>query len=883
MNHLTDASARSVKDVSDALDVAVSDGLSEEEVERRREEFGVNRLAEGTGPSLLQRFLEQFKSALIAILLVAALVSGILGELADALIIAAIVLINAIIGVVQENRAEQALEALKKMSSPKAVVRRGGKQREIEAPHIVPGDVVLLEAGRVVPCDLRLVEAANLKVEESALTGESAPVEKVADAVLDDGQSALGDQLNMAFSGTTVTYGRGVGIAVATGMHTQIGRIAEMLGEHEETTPLQQQLASFGRRLGFVILGLCALMFGVGLLQSYVQTGGVPQGTVLELFLTAVSLAVAAIPEGLPAIVTVVLAMGVQQMSRQNAIVRRLPAVETLGSVTIVCSDKTGTLTLNQMTVTRILDRDNGIRTLEDAAADSRGLLIAMVHCNDAESDGTQSTGDPTEVALVEAGRNHGIQKSELRAAQPRVNEKPFDSERKMMSTVAKNSDSFTVYTKGALDSLLPLCTRIRTLSGDREMTDEDRHYLLEQASQMSGQALRVLATASRTLDSKAEPEGGFETDLTFLGAVGMIDPPRSEVIGSIRQCRSAGVTPVMITGDHVRTALAIARELTLATKESQALSGEEIDALSEDELIERTREVRVFGRVSPEHKVRIVKAFQAQGLLVSMTGDGVNDAPSLKAADIGVAMGITGTDVAKGASDMILSDDNFSTIVGAISAGRNIYDNIKRAVTFLLSCNAGEIVAIFTAILVGWESPLLPVHILWVNLITDSLPAIGLGMTRPNPGVLDRPPRNKDQGVLDGATRTAVLWNGLTIGVITLVAFRVGYRLYPDSLMHARTLAFVVLALSQLFHAFDLLDNRRSLFGGLLFSNRWLWLALGVGGLIQFLVVSVPPVASLFSVFPLTPVDWGLAVLVSLVPVVINEVVKLVQRLSKA
>ncbi len=868
-----------IEKVEQMLQVRPEAGLSSRDVQERRERFGLNQLAEERGPSLLGRFLSQFQNALIYILLAAAVVSGVLGELADAIIIGVIVLINAVIGVIQESRAEQAIAALRRMASPKAVARREGTVQEIDADQLVPGDIVILEAGRVIPCDLRLVDTANLKVEESALTGESVAVNKDAGAVIDDADSPLGDRRNMAFSGTVVTYGRGVGVATATGMETQIGRIAQMLGEQEETTPLQQRLASFGRNLGFVILALCALMFGVGILQAYLQEGRIPDGTILELFLTAVSLAVAAIPEGLPAIVTVVLAIGVQQMSRQNAIVRRLPAVETLGSVTVVCSDKTGTLTLNQMTVTRLLDLENGIRDLEAGAPDHHETLVAMVHCNDATSDGQQRTGDPTEVALIEAGRDHGVQKAELLKAEPRVNEKPFDSDRKMMSTVARSGHSYRVYTKGAIDNVLPRCTRIRTADGVRPMTEEDRSALLESAARMSSEALRVLAAARREIESPDEPSDGFESDLTFLGAVGMIDPPRTEVAQSIAQCRKAGVTPVMITGDHVGTALAIARELDIATEQSQTISGVELDRLSDDELGEQVAQLRVFGRVSPEHKVRIVKAFQSRGHLVSMTGDGVNDAPSLQAADIGVAMGITGTDVAKGASDMVLTDDNFSTIVAAIAAGRNIYANIKRAVTFLLSCNAGEIVAIFTAILVGWESPLLPIHILWVNLITDSLPAIGLGMTRPDPSVLSRPPRDKDEGVFDPATRGNVLLNGLVIGIITLFAFRLGYALYPDSLSHARTLAFVVLAVSQLFHAFDLLDERGSVVGRSLFSNSWLWLALGVGGLIQVLVVTIPPVAALFSVFPLTLADWGLAILISLTPVVVNELVKLVRR----
>ena len=885
-----DWKATTAQAVLDELGVTVSGGLSEKEAAARLERLGPNELAEGARKTTLQRFADQFRNALIYILLVAAVVSAVVGEVADAVIIFAIVLLNAVIGVVQEGRAEQALEALKKMASPKALVRRDGRAREVEAAELVPGDTVLLEAGRVVPADIRLVESANLKIEESALTGESVPVDKDATAVLEGEGVALGDQRTMAFSSTIVTYGRGVGVVVGTGMQTELGKIATLLaGQGDEPTPLQRRLERFGRVLGFVILGLCGVMFAVGVLQEFLRSGAIARETALELFLTAVSLAVAAIPEGLPAIVTVVLAIGVQQMSRENAIVRQLAAVETLGSVTVVCSDKTGTLTQNRMTVTRYFSdgarRDLDILPSDDEAAHL--LLTALVHCNDATFSSTDSTGDPTEIALLEAGSRFGIDQRDLTRERPRLAEKPFDSVRKMMSTVGRvdagtGDTSARVYTKGALDSILPLCTSIATGPGTRAITDEDCQRINEASAAMSDEALRVLAAATRAISSEKIVIDDLEKGLTFVGLVGMIDPPRLEVRDSIAQCRSAGITPVMITGDHQNTAFAIAKELGIAAEKNQTISGSEIDLLTDEELALRTEDLRVFARVSPEHKVRIVTAFRSRGHLVSMTGDGVNDAPSLKAADIGVAMGITGTDVAKGASDMVLTDDNFKTIVSAIAAGRNVYANIKKAITFLLSCNAGEIVAIFTAILVGWRSPLLPIHILWVNLITDSLPALGLGMDSGDPNALNRPPRPPNESLFAGGTGISILLNGPIIGAITLVAYRLGLHLSGDSLVYARTMAFVVLALSQLFHAFDVRDNRRSIFSLGLFTNKWLWLALGAGALVQWIVVSVPGLASVFRVASLSGRDWGIAIGLSIVPVVLNELVKLARRVAR-
>lgn len=880
-----DWKARRASAVLSELDVTVADGLSQAEVALRRERYGPNSLKSGRRTTNLERFAEQFKNALIYILLIAAAVSAVLGEFSDAIIIFAIVLLNAVIGVIQESKAEAAIEALKKMASPKALVRREGITTEIPAEQIVPGDVVILEAGRVVPCDLRLVESANLKAEESALTGESVPVQKDAEAVVATEGVALGDQVNMAFSSTIITYGRGVGVAVGTGMDTEIGKIAAMLETQEkELTPLQRRLEKFGRLMGVVILILCAVMFGIGILEEFLRLGMVPQDTVLELFLTAVSLAVAAIPEGLPAIVTVVLAIGVQQMSRRNAIVRKLPAVETLGSVNVVCSDKTGTLTQNRMTVTRY--HANGstkeISALNRDDRADRTMLEALVHCNDATYSAGAQTGDPTEIALLEAGSKFGILKEALAEQQPRIAEKPFDSERKMMSTVGRRTDGARVYTKGALDSLLPVCTRILEGAQTRQITDDDRRGITEAAAAMSADALRVLAAAFKETSPDGIRIDDLEHELVFVGLVGMMDPPRMEVKDSIDACRRAGIRTIMITGDHQETALAIARELGIAQDETQTISGADLDRLTHEELAERVEDLRVFARVSPEHKVKIVTALKSRGHLVSMTGDGVNDAPSLKAADIGVAMGITGTDVAKGASDIVLTDDNFGTIVSAIAAGRNIFGNIKKAITFLLSCNAGEIVAIFTAILVGWKPPLLPIHILWVNLITDSLPALGLGMEPDDPGVLRRKPRDPHESLFAGGTGPNVIGNGLLIGALTLVAFQLGLAMYDGSLQHARTMAFVVLAVSQLFHAFDLRHFRRSVFQVGLFKNKMLWLAFGVGLLLQWIVTAVPGIAAVFEVDALSWGDWGIVMGLAAVPLLANEVVKLVMRIVR-
>ena len=872
-----------------------SAGLSEQEASSRLEEYGPNKLTRKKRESPVVLFLAQFNNVLIYILAGAAGISFFLGEIADGAVILGVVLINGIVGFVQEWKAEEALAELQKLASPKALVTRDGTVREADAETVVPGDLVLLEAGRIVPADVRLTDSADLKIEESSLTGESVPVEKDADAVIDEERDSLGDRINMAYMSTIVTYGRGAGIVVGTGMSTEMGKIAEMLeSEEKQKTPLQRRLGSFGRIIGFLILVLCAVMFGISILEEYIRYDMIARDVLFEFFLTAVSLAVAAIPEGLPAVVTIVLALGVQRMSKEKCIVRKLPAVETLGAVTVICSDKTGTLTQNKMTVTRMfLDgaaaeaRRPGNRSGDgsgDLSDTGRRLMTALTLCNDATYTEDAATGDPTEIALLEAASRYGMGQKDMNTSFPRLDEKPFDSNRKMMSTVNGGDEAPLVYTKGAVDSLLERCTGILENGRVRDLTAEDKKALLDAAEAMSDDALRVLAGAYRELEEGRESEEldmeQLERDLVFLGMVGMIDPPREEVKGSIRQCKKAGITPVMITGDHRITALAIARELGIAERDEESVSGADIGGMTDEELRERARTVRVFARVSPEHKVRIVRALRANGNVVSMTGDGVNDAPSLRSADIGVAMGITGTDVAKGASDMVLMDDNFNTIVKAVEEGRNIYRNIKKAITFLLSCNAGEIIAVFTAMVAGWASPLKPIHILWVNLITDTFPALSLGVDPGDPEVMKSKPRDPGESLFAGGTALNVVLNGLVIGGLTLGIYILAKRMYPGSLIHAQTMAFAALSFSQLFHAFDLRHRRLSIFQLGLVSNKALLGALGLGAFLQIAIITLPGVSDVFSLLPLSLNDWLIVLGFAISPVVFNEAGKLFLRI---
>ncbi len=872
---------RSIEQVAGELGVRPADGLTVSEAALRLEKTGRNTLKEEKQRSIPALFFSQMKDMLIYVLLAAVIITIILGEYVDAVIILFVVVLNGIIGVIQEYKAAQAVEALKKMSSPHALVRRNGKTVEIAAEEVVPGDVVILDAGRIVPADLRLIKTVELHIDESALTGESLPVDKAPEALEGDGGIPVGDRRNMAFMSTLVTTGRGEGIAVATGMETEIGRIAESLGGEEEgLTPLQKRLEELGKMLGYLAMGVCIVIFIIALFQKR---------DLFEMFLTAVSLAVAAIPEGLAAIVAIVLALGVTRMAKINAIVRRLPAVETLGCVNIVCSDKTGTLTRNEMTVVRVVTSGGG----RDISAEppvikgdtvQTALAETMALCNDATWSEEGSTGDPTEIALVILAERFGLGKAALEKEHKRVSERPFDSVRKRMSTVNRLGDGYRINTKGAVDTILDVCSHVAVGEGVEPLSEESRKEILVGAEEMSERALRVLGAAYRDTSSVPDRED-MEHDLVFLGIAGMIDPPRTEVRDSVVTAKQAGITPVMITGDHKRTAFAIARELGIADSEGECISGSELDALSEESFARTVDRYKVFARVSPEHKVRIVRALKKAGHIVSMTGDGVNDAPSLKAADIGVAMGITGTDVSKGAADMVLTDDNFTTIIRAVEVGRNIYNNIKKAVIFLLSCNLGEVITIMASILFGWVIPLLPTQILWINLVTDTLPALALGVDPPDRDVMKEKPRPPSESFFAGGATVRTVLGGLLIGTITLAAFVLGLGEHgfapgaeniPEAVVaYARTMAFVVLAVSQLFYSLSMRSREHSIFRVGLMSNRYLAGAVVVGILLQLMVISIPPLAGAFKLHSISGADWLLVFGLSLIPLMANEVIK--------
>lgn len=863
---------KSKNEILKELDVDEKNGLSSNEALRRLEKYGKNKLVTKKKKTLFKQFLSQLKDVMIYILIIAAIISAFLGEISDALIILLVIVINAVIGVVQESKAEKALDALKELSTPKALVKRDGSLKEILSEDIVPGDIVIIDAGRYIPGDLRLIDTANLKIEESAFTGESVPSEKDA-SFLPDKEIPIGDQNNMAFMSTLATYGRGVGVVVGTGMNTEIGKIAKMIEQEEnDETPLQKKLSELGKILGFLAVGICILIFIISFFQGR---------DLLEMFLTSISLAVAAIPEGLPAIVAIVLALGVQRMVKKNAIIRKLPAVETLGSVSIICSDKTGTLTQNKMTVTTVYTNDSYIKESEFNLNENESKLLVdcMVLCNDATYSEKNQTGDPTEIALLESSFKLNILKEKLEKDFKRIDEIPFDSDRKLMTTVNLIDNKARVFTKGALDSILSICNKISINGKLLDFTKDYKAKVLENSNIMSDKALRVLAFAYKDISKENIVLDSLEKDLVFIGMVGMIDPPRLEVKDSIKLCKSAGITPVMITGDHKNTAFAIANELGIAENISQAITGHEIDKFKEEEFNEKIINYRVFARVSPEHKVKIVKAFKSHGNIVSMTGDGVNDAPSLKTADIGVAMGITGTDVSKGASDMILTDDNFSTIVSAVEEGRKIYLNIKKSIVFLLSCNLGEILTLFTAILLNWNSPLQPIHILWVNLITDSFPALALGVDKTKEDVMNNPPRNPKESIFVKSDKVQLIINGVLIGGITLFAFKLGERLYADSLIHAQTMAFVVLSVSQLFLSLSLRSNTKSAFSLGLFSNKYLIYSILLGIFLQVIIISISFIANIFKVTPLLLYDWIVVILVSLIPFAINEILKLFRK----
>lgn len=858
------------KEVINELSTDLINGLSSSEAKLRLTKYGLNKIQGKKKKSIFQLFLAQINDIMIYILLIAAIISLVVGEFSDSIIILIVIFINAIIGVIQESKAEKALEALKSMSTPKAIVKRDGNIIEIPSEEVVIGDIIIIDAGRYIPADLRIVEAANLKIEESAFTGESVPSEKNSNTITEGKDVPIGDQHNMAFMSTLVTYGRGIGIVVNTGMNTEIGKIAKMLdSEDENTTPLQKKLAQLGKILGFAAVGISIIMFLISLFQGR---------DFLEMFMTSISLAVAAIPEGLPAIVAIVLALGVQRMIKENAIIRKLPSVETLGSVNIICSDKTGTLTINKMTVKKyyVNGQIYNLKSIDIKNKETKLLTYGMILCNDATSKDGVQTGDPTEVALIDVGNKINIFKDDLNKEFKRVNEIPFDSDRKLMTTVNSYENKYYVFTKGAIDSILKISNKILINGEIKDFADKEKSETLNASNLMSDDALRVLALAYKPIDNEHVPIDELENDLIFVGLMGMIDPPREEVKGSIELSKKAGIRTIMITGDHKNTAVAIAKELGIVEDISQAMSGSEIDSYSEEEFTKIVNNFKVFARVSPEHKVKIVKAFKSYGNIVSMTGDGVNDAPSLKAADIGIAMGITGTDVAKGAADMVLTDDNFTTIVKAVEEGRNIFNNIKKSIIFLLSCNLGEIVALFFAILLNWPAPLLPIHILWVNLITDSFPALSLGVDPGDKGVMDLPPKDPKESLFAGRAGILLILNGILIGGSTLFAFVLGEYLYPDSLRHAQTMAFVVLSVSQLFYSLSMRNETKSLFQVGVFKNKWLIASIIFGIVVQLAIITIPFTANIFKVYSLGFKDWGIVILISLIPFAINEIVKI-------
>jgi len=881
--------SKTQREVLKELDVNPTVGLTNEEAKKRLSRHGENKLKGKPPESLISLFFAQLQDMLIYVLLGAAAITIAIHEYVDAIIILLVVVLNAAIGVFQEYKAKKALEALQKMTALKSLVRRDGEIKEINSEEIVPGDIVILDAGRFVPADLRLTESVNLQIEESALTGESVPSDKDASAVYDDPNTPTGDKSNMAFMSTFVTYGRGEGVVVGTAMETEIGKIAKILDEDvEEMTPLQKRLDELGKVLGYISLGICFVIFLVALIQKR---------DLFEMFLTAISLAVAAIPEGLPAIVAIVLALGVTRMSKINAIVKKLPAVETLGSVKIICSDKTGTLTQNKMTVVKYytLDHLTDVPSRGDgfsAAGDGAELIRSLVLCSDATYENGQGTGDPTEIALVHLGSRYDLSKKDLNLKHNRVSEKPFDSDRKLMSTLNQEDAGFRVHTKGAIDNLLNISKSALVDGKVVPLTEEMKAKYLNVALDMSDNALRILGAAYKDADSVLAPDE-MEKDLVFIGFVGMIDPPRLEVKDSIREAKTAGITPVMITGDHRNTAVAIARELGIADSMRQSVTGVEIDQISDEEFSKRINDYRVFARVSPEHKVKIVKAYKAVGHIVSMTGDGVNDAPALKYADIGVAMGISGTDVSKGASDMILTDDNFTTIVHAIEEGRNIYNNIKKSVIFLLSCNLGEVLTIFASVLFFWPVPLLPTQILWMNLITDSLPAIALGVDPGDKDVMKKGPRNPHESFFAQGAATRAVIGGALIGILTLAAFFFGLQEYgfslgdsdiPENVLtYARTMSFVVIVASQLFYSLTMRSSTKSIFQVGFFSNKYLIGSIIVGFILQFTVISVPFLADAFKVHNLSLRDWGLVLFFALIPLIVNELIKLFMRITDA
>ncbi len=863
---------QTIEDVISATNSSMS-GLSAAEAEKRLKANGRNKLVEGKKDSVIKRFLKQLADPMIIILLAAAVISAVTSVLegespADVFIILFVVIVNSILGVYQENKAEKAIEALQQMAAATSKVLRDGKITIIKSEDIVVGDVVLLEAGDAVPADGRILESASLKIEEAALTGESVPVSKYIDAIGLGGQSdvPLGDRKNMVYMGSTVVYGRGSAVITGTGMDTEMGKIADALTRAEQgQTPLQIQLAQLSRILTYLVLGICVVIFAVGLLRG---------DQLLHSLMIAVSLAVAAIPEGLVAVVTIVLSIGVTNMSRRNAIIRRLTAVETLGCAQIICSDKTGTLTQNKMTV------------VDEYTTDAALLATAMALCTDAElnEDGSV-TGEPTEAALVAWAAKMGLIKDQLRIDSPRIGEAPFDSLRKMMSTVHLHADGSVVqYTKGAPDEILKKCTHILKDGDIRVLTDNDREEILTANKEMASRALRILAAAKRTYKNPPESfeAGDLEQELCFIGLTGMIDPVRPEVKAAIDKCRTAGIRPIMITGDHIDTAIAIATELGILTGDTEAITGSALGDMSDEEFEKRFRRISVYARVQPEHKVRIVNAWKNAGFVTAMTGDGVNDAPSIKSADIGVGMGITGTDVTKNVADMVLADDNFATIVSAVEEGRRIYDNIRKVIQFLLSSNMSEVISIFVATLMGF-SILRPVHLLWINLVTDSIPAMALGMEKAEPNLMSRSARSPKDGVFAGGMGFDIAYQGLLVSILTLAAYFIGHfmesgRWEIANSADGTTMAFLTMSMAEIFHSLNMRSRRSSIFT-LGTQNRFLNWAAVASLVLTTVVIYVPFLQRAFEFEHISIAEYAVALGLAILVIPIVELVKLIQR----
>lgn len=890
---------KSIQEIEQELKTSLHNGLSASAAEQQLEMVGLNQLKEGKKRSVFSMFIEQFKDVLIIILLISAAIAVFMGEAIDAIVIGGIVLLNAILSVLQENKAEKSLDALKKMTVPETLVIRDGKRNKIKSTQLVPGDLIILESGDKIPADLRLTEVTDLSIQEAILTGESEPVEKTNQKIVNQKDVSLGDRKNMAYTGTTIIAGRGKGIVVATGMNTEIGHIAGMLQEQKkEPTPLEKKLNEVGKNLGIIILFVVAIVVALGYLR------GIP---FFDMFLTGISLAVAAVPEGLPAVVTIVLALGVQQMIKKNAIIRRLPAVETLGATTVICSDKTGTLTQNEMTVQKLVfpnreveidgagyqpsgcfySNDKPVKPDEDQEVSF--LLKAITLNNNSYLKQNESNkqweivGDPTEGALVVAAAKAGYQKDEVEKQYPRTRELLFDSERKRMSTIHKTAEGKEILiVKGAPEQIIERCHSFNDNSKEFPLSRAIKEKINLQNKQLASKALRVLAIAYREIDShesqylarnkKLDTEE-IENRLVFLGLIAMIDPPREEAVEAVRVCRQAGIRPVMITGDYPLTAKAIAEQLDIYRSGDKMLSGSELEKMSQEELEQVVMNTSIFARVSPRHKMRIVQALQKNGQVVAMTGDGVNDAPAIKESDIGIAMGITGTDVSKEAADMVLTDDNFSSIVSAVREGRKIYQNIQKFIRYLLSCNLGEIFTIFVAILIGLPRPLLPIQILWVNLVTDGLPALALGLDPAEEDIMRRPPRNPKEGIFSGKMGFNIFSQGIFIGIITLVAFYYGYSLY--SLEVGETMAFATLSFSQLWHSLNSRSNKFSIFKLGIFSNHYLIKAILASGSLQLIVMMVPFLQSVFQVTTLSISQWLILILISLTPIPFVEILK--------